>query len=228
MEEHPKESYNTASQHPKMSDLEKKRTTTAYIHGDTTRFICGIIIAIIILAGLAALILWLIYRPSKPKFTVVSAAVYDLNNATSPSPSPPAISTTFQFTITVRNPSRRSSIRYDRLLGYMLYHNQAITPPSPLPPMYQEEDSTVAISPILGGDQFVPISSDLASGFSVDEAYGVVPLRVVLMGRIKYKSGVFRSGWFSMYVRCDVLVGLKKGLVGQLPLLLSPACNIDV
>ncbi|KAK1303684.1 hypothetical protein QJS10_CPB11g00555 [Acorus calamus] len=194
------------------------------VRGGFLTSFCCFILFLIFLAGLISLIVWLVYRPSKPKFTVVTAAVYNLNAT---SPYPPAVTSSFQFTIAIRNPSHRSSIRYDRLLGYVVYRDQAITPPLELPPLYQEEESTVAISPILGGT-FVPVSTDISSGLAMDEAYGVVPLRVVLMGRIKYKSGAFKSAWNSLYVRCDVLVGLKRGLVGQVPLLGSSDCSVSV
>ncbi|KAI3449311.1 hypothetical protein Pfo_005976 [Paulownia fortunei] len=193
-----------------------------YAVRDRRRALCTFIIIFLVLAGITALTVWLVYRPHKPKFRVVSAAVYELN-ATSPT----LISTTMQFTVVTRNPNKRVSIIYDHLSAFVSYKNQAITPPVILPPLFHETKSTVALSPVLGGIT-VPVAGEVVNELVMDEAYGVVGLRLVLRGKLRYKAGAIRSGRYGIYVRCDLLVGLKKGFVGQLPLLGSPACTVDV
>ncbi|XP_030453103.2 NDR1/HIN1-like protein 1 [Syzygium oleosum] len=177
---------------------------------------------LLLLAGVTALIVYLVNRPERPRFSVVGTAVYDLN-ATSPS----VISTTMQFTLLIRNPNRRVSIYYDRLSAFVSYRNQAITPPASLPSLFLETRSTVEMSPVLGGAA-VPVAPEVGNGLEVDEAYGVVGLRVMVLGRLRYKAGAIRTGHYGFYVRCDVLVGLKKGFEGQVPLLASPPCKVDV
>ncbi|KDP28408.1 hypothetical protein JCGZ_14179 [Jatropha curcas] len=189
---------------------------------DPRRTLCTIITVFLLLAGLTILIVWLIYRPYKPQFTVVGAAIYDLNTS-----SPPFISTSMQFTLVTRNPNKRVSIIYDKLSAYVSYRDQAITPAIALPPLYHDTKSTVALSPVLGGSK-VPVSADVANGLVMDESYGVVALRVVLLGRLRWKAGAIRTGRYGVYVKCDIWVGLKKGLIGQVPLLGSPKCKVDV
>lgn len=201
----------------------KKGKGGAYRPGAARACCCGLL-AFLFLAGLTALILYLVYRPSKPRFTVIGAAIYELNATSQQVPT--AISTSMQFTVVIRNPNERSSVFYDRLAAYAVYRNQPITPPAPLPPLYQDEDSTVAMSPVLGG-AFVPVSAEVAGGLVTDQAYGAVGLRLVVMGRVKYKAGPFRSAWTRMFVRCDLLVGLKKGMYGQVPLLGSADCSVS-
>lgn len=186
--------------------------------------ICCFLLVLIFIAGITALVLYFVYRPSKPRFTVASAAIYDINVTT---PSASAISTRMQFTLIGRNPSGRASAVVDRLAAYVSYMNQPITPPTPIPPLYLDHDSTVAVSPVIGGDA-VPVSTDVSGGLASDLGYGVVGLRVVLMGRIKYKSGPFQSPWYSMFVACDLLLGAKKGASGPVALLGNPACHVDV
>lgn len=195
-----------------------------YAIRDTRRAICSFLVTVLLLAAIAALIVWLVYRPHKPKFTVVSAAVYDLNAT-----APPFLSTTMQFTVITRNSNKRVSFLYDHFSAFVSYRNQAITPPAVLPPLYHETKSTVALSPVLGGGTSVPVSPEVSNGLGMDEAYGAVPLRLILTGRIKYKAGAIRTGRYSIYVKCDMLVGLKKGFTGQVPLLGSPLdCKVDV
>lgn len=193
-----------------------------YAVKDRRRALCTLIIIFLVLAGITALTVWLVYRPHKPKFRVVSAAVYELNAT-----SPPFISATMQFTVVTRNPNKRVSIFYDHLSAFVSYKNQAITPPVILPPLYHETKSTVALSPLLGGAT-VPVAAEVVNALVMDQAYGAVGLRLVFTGKLRYKAGAIRSGRYGIYVRCDLLVGLKKGFVGQLPLLGSPACAVDV
>lgn len=188
------------------------------------RAFCCALLILLVLAGITALVLYLVYRPSEPRFTVVGAGVYELN-VTSPVAAT-AVSAGMQFTLAVHNPSGRSAVVYDRLASYVVYRGQAITPTSQLPPLYQEKDSTVMVSTVLGGGP-VPVSEEVAAGLAVDRAYGLVPVRLVVLGKIKYKAGPFRSPWYSLYVKCDLLVGVKKARYGQVPLLGATDCSVD-
>ncbi|CAL9776545.1 unnamed protein product [Musa acuminata subsp. burmannicoides] len=195
-------------------------------HHHPGRLALFVLLLLLLLAGVTALVVYLVYRPSRPRFSVTSAAIYSLSNATTVAPVA-AISSAMQFTLLIRNPNDRSSISYERLATYATYRGQAITLPAPLPPLFQERDSEVSVSPLLGGSP-VPVSGDVAAGLATDQAYGVVALRLVVLGRLRFKSGPFHSGWHSMYVRCDVLAGLKTGVPGQVPLLGTPVCDVDI
>ncbi|OAY62072.1 NDR1/HIN1-like protein 12 [Manihot esculenta] len=231
-EHHPEENHQEV-QHPppKINDGKdpdyrphkcKRMAPLTYAPRDPRRTLCTFITVFLLLAGVTVLIVWLIYRPHKPQFTVVGAAIYDLNTT-----SPPFISTSMQFTFVTRNPNKRVTIMYDKLSAYVSYRNQAITPPVVLPPLYHEKKSTVTLSPVLGGAG-VPVSADVANGLMMDEGYGVVALRVVLLGKLRWKAGAIRTGRYGVYVKCDIWLGLKKGVVGQVPLLGSPQCKVDV
>ncbi|CAA6656091.1 unnamed protein product [Spirodela intermedia] len=143
------------------------------------------------------------------------AAVYELN-ATAPAGGAAVVSTRMQFTVAIRNPNQRSSVLYDRLAAYVAFREQPITPAAPLPPMYQEEDSTVAVSPLLGG-ALVAVAPEVAGGLQTEQAYGALGLRLVLMGRIKYKVGPLYSVWASMFARCDILVSLRRARTVRCP-----------
>lgn len=181
-----------------------------------------VIAIFLLLAGVTILTLWLVYRPYKPSFRVVGAAIFDLNAT-----SPPFIYISMQFTLVTRNPNTRVDIIYEKLSAYVSYRDQQITPPVTLPPLYHETKSTVAMSPVLGGVP-VPVSADVMNGLVMDESYGVVSMRVVLLGKLRWKTGAIRTGRYGVYVKCDVWVGLKKGFVGQVPLLGAPPCKVDI
>ncbi|KAJ8442898.1 hypothetical protein Cgig2_022264 [Carnegiea gigantea] len=204
-------------------------------YSNLRRQICGVLFILLLLLGLAALVLWLIYRPHKPKFAATSAAVYSLNVTF-----PPFISASVQITIVTHNPNKRTALYYDGLTVTVYYRNQAITPPVSLPPLPLKTRTAVMMSPVVGGAA-VMAEGDVVEGLAADEAYGVVGLSWVMVGRVRYKAGGwFRSGHRRVFVRCDVIVGLKQGTAGvlnegafinpsgQVPLLGAPPCFVDL
>ncbi|XP_054781683.1 NDR1/HIN1-like protein 12 [Prosopis cineraria] len=186
------------------------------------RALCTCITTVVLLVGLLIFVLWLIYRPSKPHFAVVSAAVYGLNATT-----PPLMSTSMQFTIVIQNPNRRVAIYFDTLNAYVSYRSHPITTPVAFPALYMEEHSSVSLSPMIGGSP-VPVSPDVSNGLAMDEAYGVVGVSVIMQGRLRWKTGAIRTGHYGIYVKCDVMMSLKKGVTGQVPLTGAPACYVDI
>ncbi|KAL6631087.1 hypothetical protein ACP70R_028427 [Stipagrostis hirtigluma subsp. patula] len=220
--------------------------------GDSARAVSFAVLVLLLAAGITALVLYVVYRPSHPTLAVTSAAVLSLYNATptttpgataaavagaGPEPAPTLLAASFQFTLVIRNPSARSAARYDRLTAYVAYRGEAVTAPAAMPPLAQDPDTAVEVAPVLGGGVAapVPVSPDTAAALAADAAYGVLALRVVVLGRVRFVSGPFRSGWHSMYARCDMLVGVRKvgdgGVAGGeagAPLLSSPSCNVDI
>lgn len=95
-------------------EKNKARLSSRYYSKSTRRSVCACISIFLLIIGVVALTLWLVYRPYDPRFTVVGAAIYDLNMS-----SLPLLSTTMQFTILTRNPNKRVSIYYDRLTAFV-------------------------------------------------------------------------------------------------------------
>ncbi|BAF17254.1 NDR1/HIN1-like protein 1 [Oryza sativa Japonica Group] len=214
-----------------------------YGSADPARTLCFVVLVVILLAGITALVLYLVYRPSRPAFAVTSVAVYSLSlNGTGTGTGavaggPATLAASFQLTLVIRNPNERSAARYDRLAAYVAYRGEPITAPAPMPPLVQDADSAVAVAPVLGAGAAappVPVSPDTAAALATDVSYGVVALRVVVLGRVRFVSGPFRSGWHSMYARCDLLVGVRKSGGGgagggpEAPLLGNPTCAVDM
>ncbi|CAA7399728.1 unnamed protein product [Spirodela intermedia] len=188
---------------------------------------CGVL-AVVLLAGIVALVLYLVYRPSKPQFTVLGAGLYELNTSSS-SAGPTAVSASIQFTVSIHNPSARSSASFDRLAAYVDFNGEAITQPSPLPPLYLSRDGTGAVSPVLGGGGVsVSVSPAVVNGLQAGEKYGAVGLRLVVAGRVKYKAGPFHSPWRRVNARCELVMGLNKGVYGPATLLGTPGCSVDI
>ncbi|KAK3138973.1 hypothetical protein QOZ80_5AG0376000 [Eleusine coracana subsp. coracana] len=217
-----------------------------YGGGGGLRSLVFAILVLLLIIGIIWLVLYIVYRPSDPTLAVTSAAVLALYNATTTGPTtfattgpttttsagPTLLAASFQFTLVLRNPSARSTVRYDRLTAYAAYRGEPLTPPATLPPLTQDAGTAVSVSPVLGGGGAVPVSNDAAAALAADVGYGVVPMRVVLLGRVKFLSAPFHGRWHSLYGRCDMLVGVRNnqqggGGVAQAPLLGNPDCDVD-
>jgi hypothetical protein len=222
-------------------DLKPSRRYTYYYGGGGgggARALCFAVLVLLLAAGITWLVLYVVYRPSHPSLAVTSAAVLALYNATTAS-GPTAAAASFQVALVLRNPSARSAARYDRLAAYAAYRGEALTAPAPLPPLAQDPGAAVEVAPVLGAGAAaaaVPVSPETAAALAADVAYGVLPLRVVVLGRVRFVSGPFHRGWHSMYARCDLLLGVREatgkngagGVPRQAPLLADPACNVDM
>ena len=52
-------------------------------------------------------------------------------------------------------------------------------------------------------------------------------MRLIFQGRVRLKAGAIKIAHYRFYVKWDVLIGLKKGLVVQVPLLGVTPCDVD-
>ncbi|XP_040999551.1 NDR1/HIN1-like protein 12 [Juglans microcarpa x Juglans regia] len=192
-------------------------------HKGRRKVICRCITIFFLLVGATALTLWLVYRPHNPQFKVIGTTINELNFSAAP-----LVTTNMQFTVVTRNPNKRISIYYDSLSVSVWYRNQAITPKVMLAPFFHKHHRIVTVSPVVCGGE-IPTSVEVANGLVMDEAYGVMGLSLVLMGRLRWKLvGAIKTAHYGIYVKCDVLLDLKKGFVGQVPLLGSPGCKVDI
>ncbi|KAF9601876.1 hypothetical protein IFM89_023795 [Coptis chinensis] len=182
------------------------------------------VVILLVLVGAAALAGYLVFRPHKPHFMVEGVAIYELN--TDNTTTPMMMSAKMQFTVVTRNPNKYVGIYYDPLSAYVTYRNQQITPTVMFPFLFQETKTTVGFSPIIGGG-IMPVSVEVANGLVMDQANGVVPFRLIFTGRVKYKAVAITTK-HALCVKCDVTVGLKEGVVGQVPLLGAPECTVDI
>jgi hypothetical protein len=98
------------------------------------RLIALAVLCFLILAGITALVLYLVYRPHHPHFSVISVAIVTFSNSTLPFNT---ITAAIQPTLIVRNPNSHTKIRYDRVEMYVTYHDAPITSPVLLPPLTQ-------------------------------------------------------------------------------------------
>ncbi|XP_048128324.1 NDR1/HIN1-like protein 1 [Rhodamnia argentea] len=162
-------------------------------------FVVSLVVLFIIL--LIVLITWAILHPHKPRFTLQDATVYAFNASASPS----LLTSTFQVTISSRNPNDNIAIYYDRLEAYATFRDQQITLTTLVPPTYQDTHDVDVWSPFLYGVS-VPISPYNAAALTQDQNIGFVALMIKLRGKVRWRVGSFTSGGYSLFVNCPAYI----------------------
>ncbi|KAK7312676.1 hypothetical protein VNO77_36735 [Canavalia gladiata] len=202
------------------------------------RRIVGAIVAFIVLILLIIFLIWIILRPTKPRFIIQDATLYTFNfSSTSPSvtsPTPNILTLTMQVTLAAHNPNHRIGIYYHNLYAYASYRNQQISLATSIPNTYQGHKDFTIWSPFIYGNA-VPVSPFLLSALQLDQSTGTVLVNVKVNGRVKWKVGTWISGRYHIYVNCPAYIrfaGDRSNAIGgvtpAVKFQLLQSCSVDV
>ncbi|OWM79324.1 NDR1/HIN1-like protein 1 [Punica granatum] len=159
----------------------------------------GSIILLILL--IIVLITWAILHPHKPRFVLQDTTLYAFNVSSNPS----LLTSTFQATISSRNPNDKIGIYYDRLDIYATYRDQQITVRTRIPKSYEGHKDVDVWSPFIYGNS-VPIAPYNSVTLSQDQANGYVMIMIKVDGRVRWKVGTFISGSYHIFVTCPAYI----------------------
>ncbi|XP_062198235.1 NDR1/HIN1-like protein 1 [Phragmites australis] len=194
----------------------------------TCRRLLCLLFGLAVIVAVIALIVYLVLRPTHPRFFLQDATLrqLDLSNG-----SAPLLSTAVQVTIASRNPNGRVGVYYDRLDVYASYKYQQITLASRLPPVYQGHGDVDVWSPVLKGPN-VPFAPFLAKALGKDVAAGYLIMQVRIDGRVRWKVGSWTSGHYHIYVTCPAffISSGGNGVLGANGLRFQTAtyCRVEV
>lgn len=176
------------------------------------RRLLAILLVLALIVGVIALIIYLVVRPTHPRFYLQDASLQqlDLSNATTSSASSSLLSTTLQVTLASRNPNDRVGVYYDRLDVYASYKYQQVTVAAALPPVYQGHGDVDVWSPVLSGPG-VPFAPYLADALRQDCQAGYLVLQVKVDGRVRWKVGSWISGHYHLFVTCPAFLVTAGG-----------------
>lgn len=204
------------------------------------RRVIAAILGFIILILFIIFLVWIILRPTKPRFVLQDATVYAFNLSSTgftPSPTAPTPNTltlTMQVTLSAFNPNNRIGIYYTKLDAYASYRGQQVSLATALPPTYQGHRDTAVWSPFLYGAA-VPVSPYMLEVLQQDKTSGGVLVNVKVNGRVKWKVGTWVSGRYHVYVNCPAyirLAGNRDDAIGvagpAVKFQLFQSCIVDV
>ncbi|XP_030927908.1 NDR1/HIN1-like protein 1 [Quercus lobata] len=160
---------------------------------------CACLLVFNFILLLTILLVWAILQPTKPKFILQDATVYAFNVT------PNLLTSSFQVTLSSRNPNDKVGVYYDKLDVYAVYRNQQITLRTQIPPTYQGHKDINVWSPYIYGNS-VPVSPYNADALAQDQSSGTVMLLIKADGRVRWKVGTFITGRYHFYVRCPAYI----------------------
>lgn len=159
----------------------------------------GLIFFILVILGILAAVIFFVFRPKIPKYSVDSMRVsqFSLNNDNS-------LYATFNLNITTRNPNKKIGIYYEggshlkvSYLGTMLGEGR-------LPKFYQGHRNTTVLDVQLTGQ--TDNASGLLSALQAQQQTGNIPLNLRAKVPVRIKLGKLKLMKWKFIVKCNLLV----------------------
>jgi len=193
-----------------MESGKSQRQNKVGAYGRMGRLLLVVGGGIIVLVGLAVLITWLALKPEKPKYYLEDGAVsqFKINHDG-------LVTAKLLFNITTRNPNKKVAIYYDKIDALLLYDDEEIAWAS-IPPFFQGHKNTTFLHSPLSG-YLVSLQSDTSRDLKLERSSGKVDLVFRLYARIRFKVGNWKSGHYTLSVKCGhvVLDVADKGHTGS-------------
>lgn len=169
------------------------------------RCLIAALVVTILLAGLAALIFWLVVRPKPIDYTVTGAVVRHFN--VTPPPDATA-NATFYLTLAADNPNRRVSILYEWVEFRVLYGEAAQLAIEDAPAFAQPHRNVTRLG-VRAVARSVPVGEQTARELRHDLAVGQVGVDVRMRARVQFKVAGVRSRRYDLQAFCSpVVIGL--------------------
>ncbi|VVB02272.1 unnamed protein product [Arabis nemorensis] len=163
-------------------------------------FFLKVIIALIVILGLAALIFWLIVRPQTIKFHVTEASLTRFEH-TSPDN---ILRYNLALTVPVRNPNKRIGVYYDRIEAHAYYDGKRFSSTT-LTPFYQGHKNTTVLRPTFQGQNLVIFDAGESRTYNAERIAGVYDIEIKFRLRVRFKLGDLKSRRIRPKVNCDDL-----------------------
>ncbi|KAL6990832.1 hypothetical protein U1Q18_008953 [Sarracenia purpurea var. burkii] len=182
-------------------DRQVRQQPTARRHSPRVyKMICAIFLALLFLVGIIVFILWLSFRPHRPKFHVRGFLVPGLDKAHG------FENARVIFNVTDRNPNRKIGIYYDAMQVTLFYKGQSIGGTSLSFPFYQEPKNTTMLSSVLGRATLT-VNNQRWMEFRNDLTGGMVVFRIRITSTIRFKVSKWDTKSHRMHANCKVGVG---------------------
>ncbi|KAK1397292.1 Harpin inducing protein [Heracleum sosnowskyi] len=168
-------------------------------------FICQLLCALLLLVGIVALILWLIFRPNPVKFYVTDASLtqFDISSTHK------TLHYNLALNMTVRNPNKRIGIYYDQIEAQALYQGQVFGTAN-VTGFYQGHKETDYLNPVFNGQNLVVLENDDLSKFDMEMELEHFSIGIKLDLTVRLKFLLFKTPKFSPKIDCDLKVPLDS------------------
>ncbi|XP_010521605.1 PREDICTED: NDR1/HIN1-Like protein 3 [Tarenaya hassleriana] len=162
-------------------------------------FLAGII-TLAVLAGISAAVLYLVYRPESPRYSVEGVSISGFN-VTSTSP----ISPRFDVTVRSRNGNGKIGIYYEKGSSVDVYYNDLDLCNGALPVFYQPTNNVTVFKTALTGAK-IQLTSSMRKELRDRQSKKTVPFKLKIKVPVRIKVGSVKSWTVSVKVNCELTV----------------------
>ncbi|XP_058078938.1 NDR1/HIN1-like protein 10 [Magnolia sinica] len=180
-----------------------------------------LIVTIIVVLGIATLIFWLIFRPSKMKVYVENATLTEFNLTDNN-----ILRYNLALDVAIRNPNKRIGIYYDRLEARAYYEGERFGY-NPLPAFYQGHKNTTNLHPVFSGQIPISLGNSDVVDFNREKGEGFFSIDVKIYARIRFKVGSVKTRRFKPDFECELKVPLTKNGSSSAVRFTGTKCDVD-
>ncbi|ERN16147.1 hypothetical protein AMTR_s00030p00215650 [Amborella trichopoda] len=159
-----------------------------------------LVIAIVVVLGIASLVVWLVLRPNEVKFYAENASLTQFNLSGTNN-----LQYNLQLDISIRNPNKKIGIYYDKVDAMAYYEGERFGWDS-LPVFYQGHKNTTVLQPKFTGQQLLLLNNYEVTQFRQSTSEGFFYIDVKLYLRIRFKVGKLKTKRFSPEIECDLRI----------------------
>ncbi|KAL5993374.1 hypothetical protein ACLOJK_014298 [Asimina triloba] len=170
--------------------------------GCCCRFICWLFcLLLLLIVAVAATggILYLIFRPKAPKYSIDRLSISNFSIAADLT-----VSTGLDVTITARNPNKKIGIYYEDGSDISVWYSDAKLCSGALPEFYQGHQNTTVLDVVLTGQ--TQLGSTLMNALNDQQQTGQIPLLLRAKVPVKVKFGRLKLPKVKFLVRCNLVV----------------------
>ncbi|XP_010241655.1 PREDICTED: uncharacterized protein At1g08160 [Nelumbo nucifera] len=156
------------------------------------------ILALIILAGLAVIIIWLVIRPRRLEYTIEDGSIHGFDLKYN------HLNASFDFVIRAYNPNKKVSVYYDSVEVDVSYDDQTLAM-DVVEPFFQPHRNVThfQVKPVA---RLVPLLGSVSRDLRLEKSSGGVELAVRVKARIRFKVGMWKSTKRTLRVTCSPVV----------------------
>ncbi|KAK4360447.1 hypothetical protein RND71_019399 [Anisodus tanguticus] len=160
---------------------------------------CCLFFLLIILLGIAAAVIYFVFQPKIPKYSVDSMRItqLNLNNDTS-------LSATFNVNITARNPNKKIGIYYENGSHLSVWYKGTNLCEGSLPKFYQGHKNTTILNVNLTGQ--TENATNLLRLLQEDQQTGKIPLNIRVKVPVRIKLGKLKLMKWKFLLKCRLNV----------------------
>uniref|UniRef100_A0A5B7AW29 Late embryogenesis abundant protein LEA-2 subgroup domain-containing protein n=1 Tax=Davidia involucrata TaxID=16924 RepID=A0A5B7AW29_DAVIN len=165
-------------------------------HSKLVRCIAIVLLALIVLVGIAVLILWLAIKPKRFVYTIEDGSVhgFNLNNDDH-------FNATFDIVLRSYNPNGKVSIYYDKMEVTVSYEDEMMAF-NTVDPFFQPHRNVTRLEVKLMA-QDVSLIGFAAKNLRLEKSSGEVELDVRVKAKVRLKVGVWKSGHRTLKIFCS-------------------------